>query len=94
MKKALWCALALLMIVGFTTKSFALMDADTDVYRGTVLTVDTVKSEVVVSDGGTTRTYSATAAQLSGIQKGQRVIVISKRGSKAAKTLHVIQKRR
>ena len=94
MNRILLGILALWMVLGFATQGFALLDADTDAYRGTVVAVDTVKNEVAVSDGGTSRTYSATPAQLAGVQKGQRVIVISKKGSKIAKTLRVIPKRR
>ncbi len=82
------------MIFGLSKDSFALFKKDRDIFRGTLISLDTVKNEAVVSDGGTTRTYPITPAQANGIKKGQRVLVILKNGSKVPDRIQPILRTR
>ena len=94
MKKVFLYVLVLLITFGLTTESFALLKNSADTYRGTVVSVDSVRGELVVSDGGTTRTYSVTPAQASSVQRGQQVLVVVKRGSKVANLVQAIKVRK
>lgn len=71
--------LAAVLLVFSTSASAALIKGD--IAKGPIVSIDTVKGQLVVNDGrsGKEVSYSVPAGMLSGLQRGQVVIVRSEK---------------
>ena len=88
MKKTLITVLAFAFLLSFATHSFALMRKDIDVMKGSIVSIDSSKNEVVVKNAaGEQMAFNVTKGVDPSLSNGNDVIVIFKKGTNVAKSV-------
>lgn len=92
MRRIVVVVVAMAMILGFVTPSFAILRKDLDRITGKVIRIDLVNNQVTIQreDTGINATYTAPGGDLSVIKEGQRVLVVANTGSTTARTVRAM----
>ncbi len=86
MKKALIIVIALALLVGLATPSFAILNKTSGIMRARLVSADAAKKEVVVNDGTINTTFSVPGGfDTATILVGQEVVVLYTKGTNVAK---------
>ena len=85
MKKTLITVIALALLVGLATPSFAVLNKSSGIMRARLVSSDAAKREVVVNDGTTNMTFSVPGGFDAAMQAGQDVVVLYTKGTTVAK---------